>query len=166
MLPFDVPRCSRSCAVTHREISPGEWYYSLLFAENGEFRRLDYSLDGWTGLPQPDTEIGRDLIGYWKSRLPKANENKPTLAPNDVLLNLFDRMSDALDSPEMRYVLTLLLVRRRIFRLEKEVTDSHSGQKTMIVYCPKREATYRIPVNAPQDDQVDPLQETLATLIW
>jgi hypothetical protein len=36
----------------------------------------------------------------------------------------------------------------------------------MIVYCPKREATYRIPVSNPSDEQVEQMQETLAGLLY
>ncbi|MCL2118162.1 MAG: hypothetical protein FWH27_07015 [Planctomycetaceae bacterium] len=166
MVNYEVPRCSKICATTSRELKPGEWFYSVLFAANGDIRRLDYSQDGWEGPPQHDADSGIDLIGYWKSRLPTPNDNKIKLAPNDILLNLFDQLGDQLDKQDMRYVLVLLLFRRRILRLEKEETDVESGCKTMTVYCPKREATYRIPVTAPSGEQIEQMQDTLAGLLY
>ena len=174
MVNYEVPRCSRICVATNRELKPGEWFYSVLLAEKGQIKRLDYSQDGWEGPPSFETDNstdgnadgGIDLIGYWKSRLPMPNDNKVKLAPNDILLNLFDQLSDQLDKQDMRYVLVLLLIRRRILRLEKEETDAETGQKTMTVYCPKREATYQIPVTHPSDEQVEQMQETLTGLLY
>ena len=114
MVNYEVPRYSKICAATSRELKPGEWFYSVLLAEKGNIRRLDYSPDGWEGPPSYQEDDGIDLIGYWKSRLPSPNDNKIKLAPNDILLNLFDQLSDQLDKQDMRYVLVLLLIRRRI----------------------------------------------------
>ena len=166
MVNYEVPRCSRICAATSRELKPGEWFYSVLLADNGNIRRFDFSQDGWEGPPQHDADSGIGLIGYWKSRLPVPNDNKVKLAPNDILLNLFDQLNDQLDKQDMRYVLVLLLIRRRILRLEKEEMDTVSGGKTMTVFCPKREATYHIPVTVPGDVQIEQMQETLTGLLY
>ena len=166
MVNYEVPRCSKICVATSRELKPGEWFYSVLLSDKGEFRRLDYSQDGWEGSPSSETDDGIDLIGWWKSRLPTPNDNKVKLAPNDILLNLFDQLSNQLDKQDIRYVLVLLLIRRRILRLEKEETDTETGHKAMVVYCPKREVTYRVPVTNPNDEQVEQIQETLTGLLY
>ena len=174
MVNYEVPRCSKMCVATNREIKSGEWFYSVLLAESGQIKRLDYSQDGWEGPPAQEANDGIHLIGYWKSRLPMPNDNRGKLAPNDILLNLFDQLSDQLDKQDMRYVLVLLLIRRRILRLERiagrntaiEETDAETGHKTMVVYCPKREATYHVSVTEPSDEQVEQIQETLAGLLY
>ena len=166
MVTYEVPRSSRMCAATNRELKPGEWFYSVLLADKDEIRRLDYSQDGWEGPPVRDSDSEIRLIGYWKSRLPSPSDNRIKLAPNDILLNLFDQLSDRLDKQDMRYVLVLLLIRRRIFRLEREETDAETGQKTMTVYCPKRDATWRIPVTVPGEDDIEQIQETLTGLLY
>ncbi|MDR1494316.1 MAG: hypothetical protein LBT05_16600 [Planctomycetaceae bacterium] len=163
MLNFDIPRCSRICASTRRELKPGEWFFSVLFEDNkGNVKRLDYSQDGWEGAPS-DKDV--ELIGYWKSRLAGQNDNKLKLAPNDILLNLFDQISDQLDKREMRYVLALLLIRRRILRLEKEET-AEDGRKNMILYYPKRETNYLVTIVQPSDKQIEEMQNTLISLLY
>ena len=167
MVHYDVPRCSKICAATQRELKPGEWFHSVLLAENGEIKRLDYSRDGWEGPPDNRSDgVAFEVIGHWKSRLPMPNDTKVKLAPNDILLNLFDQLGDRLEKQEMRYVLVLLLIRRRIFRLEKEETMVETGEKAMVVYCPKREMTYHIPVANPSEEQVEQMQETLTSLLY
>jgi len=208
MMNYDAPRCSKNCTGTNRELKAREWLYSVLPAEKGEIKRLDYSQDGWGGVPSYEMDVEIDLIGWWKSRLPTPNDNKVKLAPNDILLNLFDQLSEQCnlqqgeqlccdlqqgDQPDkqetgygaqcslMRYVLVLLLIRRRVLRLERmadrktgEESEAETGQNTlqvamlptMTVYCPKREATYRVPVTVPSDEQIEQMQETLTALLY
>jgi hypothetical protein len=64
----------------------------------------------------------------------------------------------------MRYVLTLLLVRRRVFRMEEEKADAE-GRELLVVYCPRREATYEVPAVSPEPPRVDQIQAELAALL-
>jgi hypothetical protein len=58
----------------------------------------------------------------------------------------------------------LLLIRRRVFRLEEEKTDDQ-GRELLAVYCPRREATYEIPAVVPEPQRVDEIQQELAALL-
>ena len=54
------------------------------------------------------------------------------------MLHFWDELADQPDKQDMRYVLTLLLIRRRVFRLEEEKRDPQ-GRELLVVYCPRRE---------------------------
>ena len=54
---------------------------------------------------------------------PIAARRKKRWAPNDVMLHFWDELAEQPEQQDMRYVLTLLLVRRRVFRLEEEKLD-------------------------------------------
>ena len=58
--------------------------------------------------------------------------------PNDVLLNFFDELAEQPDKQDMRYVLALLLVRRRVMRMEEEQRDE-AGHERLMLYCPRRD---------------------------
>ena len=153
----DIPRCSRICAATEQELKPGDRFYSVLFENQNEIRRLDYSFAAWPGPPE-------HFIGYWKSKVPLQNEKKLKLAPNDILLNFYDQLAIQPDKKDLCYVLVLLLIRRRLFRLEKEeLLESH---RQMAVYCPKRDESYTIDVEIPSDERIEELQNTLAVLLY
>ena len=111
-MDFDVQRCSRRCAVTGRELQPGEWFYSALIPSGASVVRQDYSIEAWQGPPA-------EALGWWKSQIPTAETKKTQWAPNDVMLELFDELAGQPDRSDLRYVLTLLLIRRRVFRLEE-----------------------------------------------
>jgi hypothetical protein len=65
----------------------------------------------------------------------------------------------------MRYVLALLLVRRRVMRLEEQEYDER-GAEVLVLYCPRRDTTYRVPAIAPDPSRIDEIQEELAKLLF
>lgn len=153
----EIPKCSRICAATEQELKPGDHFYSVLFEDQNDIRRLDYSLAAWPGPPE-------HFIGYWKSRVPFQTEKKLKLAPNEILLNFYDQLATQTDKKDLCYVLVLLLIRRRIFRIEKE--ETLQSRRMMTVYCPKRDESYTIDVEIPPDERIEELQNTLAALLY
>jgi len=156
-MDYEVQRCTRHCAKTKREFSPGETYYSVLIAEGAETHRVDYAAEAWEGPPE-------EAIGWWKSQMPDRSAQRKHWAPNDVMLHLFDELGESPDKQDMRYVLALLLVRRRVMRLEESERDQR-GQEVLVLYCPRRETTYKIPAVAPEESRIEQIQEELAKLL-
>lgn len=157
IMDYEVQRSARCCKVTGREFAPGEAYYSALVAEGIDLKRYDYSADAWKGPPE-------NTVGWWKSQIPDRSSAKKHWAPNDVMLNFWDELADQPDKQDMRYVLTLLLVRRRVFRLDEEHVDAE-GRERLTVYCPRRETSYEIPAAPPESTRIDQIQEELAALL-
>lgn len=167
LLDFEVQRCSRHCAATDRELQPGDICYSVLEVSGADVVRKDYSTEGWQGAPDR-------AFGWWKSRVPEPTARKIKLAPNDVLLELFEQLADRLDQSDLRYVLTLLLVRRRVLRVDVAAGDrgkpgsgapSENNAEIMTVYCPKRDATYNVTVDMPHGERIDEIQQQLSQLL-
>ena len=167
LLDFDVQRSTRRCAATDRSLEPGDECYSVLEIQGADVIRKDYCREAWTGPPEA-------AFGWWKSRVPEPVAKKIKLAPNDVLLELFDQLADRPRQEDMRYVLTLLLVRRRVFRLETppetptdraKQGDDNETTETMFVYCPKRDATYEVSAALPGESRIDEIQQQLSELL-
>lgn len=160
-MDFEVQRCSRHCAATERELSSGEVYYSALIAEGAGMERRDYSKQGWDGPPD-------GTIAWWKSRIPDRTIKKKRWAPNEVMLQFFEELDQRADDPEshgdMRYVLGLLLVRRRVLRQEESETDE-DGNEVLVLYSPRRETTYRLPAVIPHGERINEIQDELARLL-
>ena len=156
-MDYEVKSCSRHCAGSGRELSPGETFYSVLMAEGAELRRYDYAEEQWKGPPP-------EAIGWWKSEIPDRNASRRHWAPNDVMLQFFDELAEQPDKQDMRYVLALLLVRRRVLRLEESRVDGQGGE-VIVVYCPRRETTYEVPAVVPERSRIDEIQEELARLL-
>jgi hypothetical protein len=109
------------------------------------------------------------VIGWWKSRIPEPTAKKVKLAPNEVLLELFDQLAEQPECGDMRYVLALLLIRRRVLRVEtpSEATHPAAGRdvETIVVYCPRRETTYELPAVTPSEARIDEIQQQLSELL-
>ncbi len=128
-------------------------------------RRYDFAPEHWT--PPTDTEA--ELVGWWKTKMPEAKEKKVRLAPNEILLNLFEELALQPETypncADMRYVLTLLLIRRRLFRYEREETNAN-GQKMLVVYAIKENVTHEVPVALPDQERLEKVQAELAELLY
>ena len=158
MLDFEVQRCTRRCAKSDRELRPGEAFYSLLVTEDAEVVRYDYSESVWEGPPEEN-------IGWWRSRMPTPNAQKVTWAPNDVMMHYFKELENRPEKKQVRYVLTLLMIRRRILKLV-ESADNDSENEILTVYCSRDESEYTVPVTPPDDVEVQVIQEELAALLF
>ena len=154
-MEYDVQRCSRSCAKTGRELASGEVVYSVLMNEGADLVRHDYSAEAWEAPPE-------GAVAWWKSKIP-VPESKKAWAPNDVMLDLFEQLETQPDKHDMRYVLGLLLVRRRVLRLEDTVSDE-TGE-SQVLYSPRREAQYTLRVVMPEEARAQEIQDELARLL-
>jgi hypothetical protein len=157
MLDFEVQRCSRKCARSGREIQPGEAYYSALVAEGAQVNRLDFSEEAWSEAP-PGT------VAWWKSHMPGAGSKRPHWAPNDALLEYFQLLDGVPTKADVRYVLALLLVRRRIARWEHSEMDDNN-QEIMVLYCPRQELEFRVPAQFPTPERAAEIQLELSRLL-
>jgi hypothetical protein len=156
-MDYEIPHCTRHCSVTGREFTPGEKFYSAVVAEGAELVRRDFARDAWTGPPEK-------CVGWWKSQMPGADARRMHWAPNDVMLQLFEQLEGEPEKQAMRYLLALLLVRRRVMRLDETERDGQ-GRETLVLYCPRRDATYRTPVVVPDEAGINQIQEELARLL-
>lgn len=158
MIDFEVKPRGRRCAKTDRAFEPGEAFYSVLVSEGSDVVRYDYAADQWEGPPE-------QAVGWWKSQIPDQSANKVQWAPNDVMRHYFQQLEENPEKTDVRYILTLLMIRRRLLRLEETETDDNNRQ-WLVVYCPKQEASFRVPVTQPDAAQVEAIQEELAQLLF
>lgn len=156
-MEYEVQHCTKQCSATGRDFAPGEEYYSALVADGDDLKRFDYAVEAWSGPPE-------SAVGWWKSRLPQRNTAKKHWAPNDVMLDFWDRLADDPDKQDMRYVLTLLLVRRRVLRLNEERREP-DGVEVLVVDCPRRDAMYEVPAVTPEQERIEQIQNELAALL-
>ncbi len=156
-MDYDIQRSTRQCAITGRELAEGEACYSALVAEGPQLRRLDYAVDAWTGPPD-------GALAWWKSRVPTRENRKPRLAPNEALLEMLRSLEGDTEKQDMRLVLALLLVRRRVLRVEQQTADA-AGHEILSLYCPREEANYRVEGAMPSIERIQQIQDELTRLL-
>jgi hypothetical protein len=164
---YEVRRSGRRCAASGRELAAGEAFYSALVDEPATVghavQRRDFAPEAWAGPPE-------GTLGWWRARTP----GKPAAgrAPNEVLLRLLDAWQDQPHERAIRYLLALLLVRRRVLRVEQptlaEALDTQAtptDRSGLLLYAPRTDTTYSIEVCEPSGDEAAALQARLTTLV-
>jgi hypothetical protein len=157
VLDYDVQRCTRRCAATDRELKDGETCFSVLVAEGAVVVRRDYSAQAWNGPPG-------DCLGWWKSTVIDPHAGRMTWAPSDVMLSYFERLITDPTAADARYVLALLLVRRRVLRVEAHEKDAE-GRDVLVLHCSRNESDYRVAEVMPTPQRVAAIQQQLAELL-
>ena len=157
MIDYDIQRCSRRCASTERELKDGETCFSVLLPDGAVVVRRDYSAEAWQGPPD-------NALGWWKTVVVDPSAGRPHWAPNDVMLNYFERLLDDPAAEDARYVLALLLVRRRVLRVEGHEQDA-AKRPILLLYCARNEAQYRVAEIMPSPERAAAIQQQLAELL-
>jgi hypothetical protein len=157
LLDDEIANCTRRCAATGRALEPGQEYYSTLTMERGAPVRCDYSPEAWQGPPD-------GALAWWRSFLAEGDRPRGELAPQDVLLNLFAALTGAPGEQEFRYVLGLLLMRRRWLRLDD--TRREAGGEVLVLDCPRRQEQFELRVAAPSAERQAELERRLTELVY
>lgn len=114
---WEISRATGQCAVSGRTFGEGEFYYAALFESPDGMERRDYAADAWSGPPE-------GCICHWRGRVPVRNRKNQTLEIDlGMLTHLFLNLeeSDSETRQQFRFVLALLLLRKRVLRFEQAV---------------------------------------------
>lgn len=156
VLDFDVQKFTRVCAETGREFQPGEDFYAYLIREGGQTVRRDVCKEAWTGPPE-------NCNAWWKSSVPDLHSKKKHWAPDDVLLHYFQETEDKPDEQDVRYLLTLLFIRRRLFKLVDSVHEE-SGESLMVT-CARNDSEHTVSVVELTQERASEIQVLFSKLM-
>ena len=81
------------------------------------------------------------------------------------MLQFWDELADQPDKQDMRYVLTLLLIRRRVFRLEEEKSDDTGAGSVGGVLSAPRNHLRDSGRDTRAAARIDEIQQELAALL-
>jgi hypothetical protein len=169
---YEIARASGTCAATGVPLQPGEPYIAALVeagdgagrehadpaAESGEpsgdgegLQRLDYSLEAWERGERPRPPLR--LFGFWKARFEPGETRRQPLIDDESLVDLFEQLEGAEDPARQsfRYILALLLIRKRLLKFEGTRRDE--GASIMLL---RRSAPAALQAGAPTYEVFDP----------
>lgn len=116
----EVGRPTGICAATGRTLQPGEPFVGALAedAASEAVQRFDFGASAWTAGARPP-EPWR-VVAHWRSVVRVSDAPRRMLADDDELLDILDQAEGDEDPAQVafRYLLALILIRRRRLRLE------------------------------------------------
>lgn len=157
-MDFDFKRRSRVCTRSERELVAGESYFSVLVEQDEEIMRYEIASSHWQGPPE-------NCISWWRSKVPDHDPNRFFWAPDHVIIDYFESFQSVQGKLVAQFVLALLLIQKRIFRLRDTASDA-CGDEVMYVSCPRRGTNYEVPVQTPDPGEVDSIQSELTQLLF
>ncbi len=146
---YHVARPAGVCAVTARPIQPDEPFMAALRETPIGLQRLDVGLESWDAFDKSD------LLGFWRTNMPRPGEKKQIFVDDELLCGLFERLADAAEPSKIafRFVLGLILMRKR--KLAYQSTETRDGADHWIVKLRGRDESF---------DMLDPKLDESQTL--
>lgn len=126
---WDISRPKRECHLSGCELTEGMTFYTALREDGESFARQDYSLEAWE-------EVDRSpFFSYWKSRIQSnaARKDARLVIDTEAFYAFFRDLGES-DKPHrqlFRYLVALLLVRKRVLRLD-EIEKTPEGETLLL----------------------------------
>jgi len=155
---WEVQPAAGRCALTGRKLQEGEEFYSALFEEGETFRRVDYSPESWKGPPEGS-------YCHFKSRIPVKEKRKKLLVDNDILASFFLRLGDDAEPArvQFRFVLALILMRKRLLRYEGSKVEAGVEVWRMVLLTDRSE--HRVVNPRLTDEQIEGVSSQLSAIL-
>jgi hypothetical protein len=158
MTEYQIQPPTRRCHATGRELRAGERFYSVLLDEGGKLVRYDYGGESWVGAPTK-------AFGFWSGRVPAESGPGSRHLDDDVLLDYFERLDadEGVPRVKSRYVVALLLMRRRKLKFEEAVMED--GQEILLLRCVQSQQRYRVLNPRLTEEEMKTVQEEVHELL-
>ena len=153
-MEFNIRPVAKACAKSGRSFRPGDTCWSVLFEKDGQLVRQDFSAEAWSGPPS-------GAIGHWRCRIPESAESIRPKLDADSLFEYFMQLSDSpnIVQQQYRYVLSLLLLRKRRLILEEVINID--DRPTMRLVGSGGEGPFDVAEEELSEDQIERLQHQL-----
>jgi hypothetical protein len=158
MADWDIHKPLGVCSGSGRKIEPDEEFIAALIESGGGFERKDYGAEYWMA-----NKPG--VYCYWKSIMPKDDKKKKIFIDNDMLLAFFERLAAETDEEKInfRFVLTLILMRKRIVKYDS--SETIDGKEIWTVKITGRDEKAQVANPNLTEDKIEQLSEQLGQIL-
>lgn len=154
---WEIGRSQKVCAVTGRVFAEGDEYFSALREQGETFARQDFSPEAWQ-------EQNKDeFFSFWRTSLHKNDDRKKGRLIIDVeafytfFLNLAGEEKNS--RKLFRYLIALILVRKRILRLDE--VEKFPGGETLVLFDNRSKEECRAEISDAGEAELTAAQEEL-----
>lgn len=155
---WQMPRRGEACEGCRRSFEPGETIQAYLYEWPEGYQRRDYCA---TCQP-PDAAFA---IGSWKTRRPEPVAKKAPTFDRQGIYRFFEQLEEA-DTPEkrqLRFVLALLLWRKKLLKLDRSETGD--GVETWHFVVARTDVTHAVTRPELDEEELERLGSQLEALL-
>ncbi len=155
---FEIEAITGRCAASGRTFEEGEEFYTVLFEQGESFTRADYSLEAWQGPPD-------NAYCHFKTRAAMKEKRKKMLVDNELLTGFFERLADETEPVRLqfRFVLALILMRKRLLRYEKSTVEDEVEVWSMTLT--RNQSQQRVINPQLTDEQIENVSRQLSAIL-
>ena len=119
MADWEIQKTLGQCWETGKKFEPGCEYFAALAETEEGLQRRDYSVEFWQ-------ERKPQVYCFWKTKMGEEGKKKKLFVDDDMLMTFFERLSEETDPEKLnfRFVLTLVLMRKRILKYNSSRKDN------------------------------------------
>lgn len=139
---YDIAGISGACSSCGKVFSPGEEFIAYLFADTDRYTRKDLC----TECSQRQEDTINKAFSYWRTKAPsKDDKNKRPRISTDVLIDFFEKTADddAPDKINFRFVLALMLMRKKVLIYDRSDRDEAGREIWMMHFRADEGSTCR-----------------------
>lgn len=150
---------SDACTATQRPFAPGEYFYTLLFRDDGGFRREDLTEEAWANRNE-----NIQPFSFWKTRYEPTPPAPPEPLAKESAEELFRRLISSANPPaNASYVLAVMLERKRVL---KQIKSEDSERGRLLVYEHVQSGdVFIVPDPKLRLDEIEEVQNEVAALL-
>jgi len=117
MSDWQISKTLGQCCGTGAKFEVGQEYFAALVETDEGFERRDFSVGFWQEEKPP-------VYCYWKTKMVSPEQKKRLFVDDYMLMTFFERLGAETDSQKVdfRFVLTLVLMRKRILKYDSSRT--------------------------------------------
>jgi hypothetical protein len=155
---WKIGKPSGTCEKCQSDFAGGERYHSAIFDTGECFRRRDYCESCWEQGPP------ENAFSTWQTHVPRKEEQR-LLVDDSVIFDFFNRLAGS-DEPtriNFRYILALVLMRKRILKFENvEHRDDHD---ILVLRRAGTDTTYDVIDPKLSEDQIAQVQADIGQIL-
>jgi len=159
-MEWNITRSERRCTSCQKLFEEGEAFVSALFDQDNQLQRRDYCPACW------DAQEDRSgAFSFWRTRVPRRDDDKKPLVDENVVMDFFLRMADSDDEKRLnfRYILALILMRRK--QLKFVDIRRREGREYLVLRRPRHEAEHEVLNPDLDDEQLEHVREDLSQIL-
>jgi hypothetical protein len=158
MADWEITKPTGLCSGSGQEIAEGEEYFAALVETEQGFERKDFCLSYWQ-------QNNPEVFYFWKTRLSDPDKKKKVFIDDEMLMAFFERLEgcDEPDKINFRFVLTLILMRKRLLRYESSRLFDGADVWTLKITGQKR--TVEVIDPHLKEDEIESLSENIGQIM-
>lgn len=128
-----------------------------------ELVREDHCLECWEKAPQ---EPRPDVLGVWKTRVPRPEEKKKLFVDDEVLTGFFERLQGTEDRAKInfRFVLALILMRKKLLVYDR-MTKVADGSEVWQMHFKGSDTVHEVTNPRMDEDRITEVSQQLGQVL-